>query len=541
MLNEMVRAKAATAAMCAAALLLGFAAGDASAKAPTEASVYFNPFCESCAKEAPRVAGELRRLRADRVRGIGFRTGTKASRAFARKMKWHLYVFGDPGGRRAAADGVYEPTVIVLKRSGRIVRKIHVRYPGEPNYPPAPRAVAAASRVPSSRELDRRVASCLKHARSARTRSACRSQDRKRRLSACLRRAKGHTAKRRACRRAYAPAAKKPAPTAKEPAVSFVPRVVALSEPVASAAGAAQGKTTILRYVDLAPDDGDDITDFSNFADSAERDSSVVAMAFTCATRAQASAALVKAHKMDNSGYTGLLQVDERPNCHADYDARMGGITQIGHTRLWATDGKPLALYLPVEKALDAGRVILPTWSGINPDWQMSNLAVTVQSNIIPVKDMQEAYSSQLFAGPVAAQSFYEACPSCVSDRVASLGTWSSANPDKKLVGVTCGDPQMAARFVYERSWTFPVVAYAGDLNVDDCWMKQHFPRGFDYTSDQVYFVNGVNERIWPRPYQSCTFRGITTPWENSSWESWKPPTLKNCQNLDGTRGAPSP
>ncbi len=50
--------------------------------------------------------------------------------AFAKRNGWKGRVLGDPRGKRAARDGVREPTAIVIRRGGKVIRHIKVRDPG---------------------------------------------------------------------------------------------------------------------------------------------------------------------------------------------------------------------------------------------------------------------------------------------------------------------------------------------------------------------------------------------------------------------------
>lgn len=107
---------------------------------PQRAFVYVNAYCESCVHEAPYVRREIRRRKLRDVTVVGFRMTRPDTVTFARKLRFprRWKVVGDLRGRRGKRHRVCEPTVIVIQRGSRVVQRIDVTYPGEPNWPPLP-------------------------------------------------------------------------------------------------------------------------------------------------------------------------------------------------------------------------------------------------------------------------------------------------------------------------------------------------------------------------------------------------------------------
>jgi hypothetical protein len=101
------------------------ASGAAVAATTTQATLYFNTFCESCQREVPLARRWISRHPQIPTLAVAFRTPTALGRTEGRRLGLRGPIVGDPDGVRAARDDVDEPTVIILQRGGHELRRIH--------------------------------------------------------------------------------------------------------------------------------------------------------------------------------------------------------------------------------------------------------------------------------------------------------------------------------------------------------------------------------------------------------------------------------
>lgn len=79
------------------------------------AYAFFSQYCQDCAKKAPVLRDWVaRNQRRYRITGVGFMESSAEAKAFARNIRLHVPVHGDPSGELAERLGIWSPTVIVL-------------------------------------------------------------------------------------------------------------------------------------------------------------------------------------------------------------------------------------------------------------------------------------------------------------------------------------------------------------------------------------------------------------------------------------------